>query len=192
MDGMQGVQETIETSGELTVLTERLIRELPPPRLLACPSMESISLEIKAPGFPASLFNPAGERPRIRLPGTPHLAQLPAKRPPAGIRRQDQQCRLLANSLRGRKRTSGTNWHCPADPPDVASISWQLGLIPPVPEDTARVAHAAFADGHPYLRLRDQLGTLFTLGACRRSSSAGPGRDARLGRRGSRAGIGRA
>ena len=30
MDGMEEVQETIETSGELIVLTERLIRELPP------------------------------------------------------------------------------------------------------------------------------------------------------------------
>jgi site-specific recombinase XerD len=30
MDGIEGVQETIETSGELTVLTEGLIRELPP------------------------------------------------------------------------------------------------------------------------------------------------------------------
>lgn len=31
----------------------------------------------------------------------------------------------------------------------------------PVPEETARVAHAAFPDGNVYLRLRDELGTLF-------------------------------
>jgi len=30
-----------------------------------------------------------------------------------------------------------------------------------VPEDTARVAHAAFPKGHPYLRLRDELGAIF-------------------------------
>jgi transposase len=31
----------------------------------------------------------------------------------------------------------------------------------PVPEETARVAHAAFPKGHPYLRLRDTCGALF-------------------------------
>src|SRR5690349_18610356 len=31
----------------------------------------------------------------------------------------------------------------------------------PVPDDTARVAHAAFPDGNVYLRLRDELGSLF-------------------------------
>jgi transposase len=33
--------------------------------------------------------------------------------------------------------------------------------ITPVPEDTARVAHAAFPKGHPYLTFRDALGTIF-------------------------------
>ncbi len=33
--------------------------------------------------------------------------------------------------------------------------------IGPVPEETARVAHAAFPKGHPCLRLRDTLGTLY-------------------------------
>jgi transposase len=33
--------------------------------------------------------------------------------------------------------------------------------IGPVPEQTARVAHAAFPKGHPYLTLRDHLGTVF-------------------------------
>lgn len=35
-------------------------------------------------------------------------------------------------------------------------------LIPPVPEITARAAHAAFPKGHRYLTLRDELGTIFT------------------------------
>lgn len=34
--------------------------------------------------------------------------------------------------------------------------------ISSVPDDTARVAHAVFAKGHPYLRLADELGPLFT------------------------------
>ena len=34
--------------------------------------------------------------------------------------------------------------------------------IGPVPDDTMRVAHAAFPKGHPYLTLADELGTLFT------------------------------
>jgi transposase len=33
--------------------------------------------------------------------------------------------------------------------------------VGPVPEDTARVAHALFPEGHPYLRLADELGDLF-------------------------------
>lgn len=36
--------------------------------------------------------------------------------------------------------------------------------IPPVPEDTARIARAAFRRGNPCLILRDRLGTLFTDG----------------------------
>jgi transposase len=34
-------------------------------------------------------------------------------------------------------------------------------VIAPVPEDTARVARAAFPKGHPYLTFRDALGTIF-------------------------------
>ena len=30
-----------------------------------------------------------------------------------------------------------------------------------IPEQTAHIAHAAFPKGHPYLTLRDQLGTIF-------------------------------
>ena len=34
-------------------------------------------------------------------------------------------------------------------------------VIAPVPEETARVARAAFPKGHPYLTFRDALGTIF-------------------------------
>src|SRR5256885_16017747 len=34
-------------------------------------------------------------------------------------------------------------------------------VIAPVPEETVRVARAAFPKGHPYLTLRDALGTIF-------------------------------
>src|SRR3954464_11186804 len=34
--------------------------------------------------------------------------------------------------------------------------------LPPVPNDTARVARAAFRRGNPYVLLRDGLGSLFT------------------------------
>src|SRR5262249_8639487 len=34
-------------------------------------------------------------------------------------------------------------------------------VVEPVPAETARVAHAAFPKGHPYLTFRDALGTFF-------------------------------
>lgn len=33
--------------------------------------------------------------------------------------------------------------------------------LPPVPEDTARIARAAFRRGNPYVLLRDRLGVVF-------------------------------
>ena len=33
--------------------------------------------------------------------------------------------------------------------------------LPPVPNDTARIARAAFRRGNPYVLLRDRLGTVF-------------------------------
>ena len=33
--------------------------------------------------------------------------------------------------------------------------------IPPVPDETARIARAAFPKGNPYLTLRDQVGIIF-------------------------------
>ena len=40
-------------------------------------------------------------------------------------------------------------------------MSLHTHIIAPVPEDTARVAHAAFPKGHPYLTFREALGTIF-------------------------------
>src|SRR5215510_1572930 len=40
-------------------------------------------------------------------------------------------------------------------------MSLRLHVIAPVPEETARVARAAFPKGNPYLILRDALGTIF-------------------------------
>ncbi len=40
-------------------------------------------------------------------------------------------------------------------------MSLQPCPVPAVPEHTARVAHAAFPKGNPYLKLRDELGTVF-------------------------------
>src|SRR5882672_2423817 len=40
-------------------------------------------------------------------------------------------------------------------------MSLHSHVIEPVPEETARVARAAFPKGHPYLTLRDALGTIF-------------------------------
>jgi transposase len=40
-------------------------------------------------------------------------------------------------------------------------MSLKTQPIPAIPEDTARVAHAAFPKGNSWLRLRDQLGTIY-------------------------------
>ena len=40
-------------------------------------------------------------------------------------------------------------------------MSIQPTPIDPVPDETRRVARAAFPKGNPYLTLRDQLGTIF-------------------------------
>src|SRR4051794_15683528 len=42
------------------------------------------------------------------------------------------------------------------------AMSLQPLIVQLVPEETARVARAAFAKGNPYLRLYDQLGPLYT------------------------------
>jgi transposase len=34
--------------------------------------------------------------------------------------------------------------------------------IPPIPEETARVAHAVFPRGNVFMQMRDTLGTLYT------------------------------
>ena len=33
--------------------------------------------------------------------------------------------------------------------------------IPPIPEETARVAHAVLSQGNTYMHMRDHLGTLY-------------------------------
>lgn len=42
-----------------------------------------------------------------------------------------------------------------------ACMSLKPESIQPVPEETARVARAVHLKGHPYLTLRDELGTIF-------------------------------
>lgn len=41
-------------------------------------------------------------------------------------------------------------------------MSLPLLPIDPVPEETARIAHAAFPKGSLYLTIRDELGTIYT------------------------------
>ncbi len=41
-------------------------------------------------------------------------------------------------------------------------MSLQPQAIPPIPEETARVAHALFPEGNRYMRLRDEVGTIYT------------------------------
>src|SRR3954465_8576590 len=40
-------------------------------------------------------------------------------------------------------------------------MSLKPAPIPPVPEETARIARAAFRKGNPLLKLRDELGAIF-------------------------------
>src|SRR5690348_15404389 len=41
-------------------------------------------------------------------------------------------------------------------------MSLQPQAIPPIPEETARVAHALFPSGNRYMHLRDEVGTIYT------------------------------
>src|SRR3954453_13479385 len=47
------------------------------------------------------------------------------------------------------------------DPPRRPAVSLKPSPIRPVPEETARVARAAFRKGNPLLKLRDDLGPIF-------------------------------
>ena len=40
-------------------------------------------------------------------------------------------------------------------------MSLQPQEIPPVPEETRRIAQAAFPEGNIYVRMRDEIGTIF-------------------------------
>src|SRR4051812_32512504 len=51
--------------------------------------------------------------------------------------------------------------YTPPPPPLGCPFSLPPGSPPPVPEQTAHVARAAFPKGNPYLQLRDELGTVF-------------------------------
>jgi transposase len=42
-----------------------------------------------------------------------------------------------------------------------AAMSMHPQPIAPVPEDTARVAHAAFPKGNMYMKIRDELGAIY-------------------------------
>jgi transposase len=48
-----------------------------------------------------------------------------------------------------------------SDPPRRPAVSLKPSPIRPVPEETARVARAAFRKGNPLLKLRDELGPIF-------------------------------
>src|SRR5215216_568570 len=71
---------------------------------------------------------------------------------------------LVANPAGRRGRGAVVAEWCPEccrltgrSPP----VSLHPGPVPPIPDDTARVARAAFPGGNPYLRMRDELGTIF-------------------------------
>src|SRR2546427_9751343 len=52
-------------------------------------------------------------------------------------------------------------WCLPPRSRRMSVMSLHPHVIAPVPEETARVARAAFPKGHPYLTFRDALGTVF-------------------------------
>src|SRR5437899_4572549 len=52
-------------------------------------------------------------------------------------------------------------WCLPPSSRRMSVMSLHPHVIAPVPEETARVARAAFPKGHPYLTFRDALGTVF-------------------------------
>jgi len=41
-------------------------------------------------------------------------------------------------------------------------VSLHPHTVDPIPQDTARIARAAFRRGSPFMRMRDEIGTLFT------------------------------
>src|SRR3954469_12226443 len=53
--------------------------------------------------------------------------------------------------------SGGVGWFPIRRPP----MSLRLQPLPPVPDDTARIAQAAFRRGNPYVLLRDRLGSVF-------------------------------
>ena len=52
-------------------------------------------------------------------------------------------------------------------------MSLRLQPLPPVPDDTARIAQAAFRRGNPYVLLRDRPGAVFAVNAAMAKSLDG-------------------
>jgi hypothetical protein len=106
------------------------------------------------------------QKPRIRLPSTPHLAQLPAKRPTAGIRQQYQKCGRAGNWHRARPykrhRRHNGNLHnimgyyqtLQSQPANAAS-----GSLSPASSDRASVSSDRSAQNDvPHQRITDAAG----------------------------------
>ncbi|EWY35625.1 transposase, partial [Skermanella stibiiresistens SB22] len=68
---------------------------------------------------------------------------------------------LLANSLRRRVEVRSALLRLANADPGRLTMSLKPMEIPPVPEETARVARAAFPKGTPFLRFRDELGVIY-------------------------------
>src|SRR5215216_792030 len=80
---------------------------------------------------------------------------------------------LLCLSCKGASEARGMASDAPRSLSCLPSLSQRISVlslhphvIAPVPEDTARVAHAAFPKGHPSLTVQDTLGTILQDEAC--------------------------
>src|SRR5205823_6930015 len=74
---------------------------------------------------------------------------------------------LLAKGDRGRRRRYGRIVSREQKMPRELlrrskPMSLQPQTIPPIPEETARVARALFPEGNRYMRLRDEVGSIYT------------------------------
>src|SRR6266511_3189963 len=67
----------------------------------------------------------------------------------------------LANPVGEPNRENRDTWGLPSPRPWRCPVSLRPDPIGPVPDETARVARAAFPKGSRYLRMRDVLGTIF-------------------------------
>src|SRR3954453_23822483 len=67
----------------------------------------------------------------------------------------------LANSLKRRVERKSVLLRLAKADSGRLTMSLKPMEIPPVPEETVRVARAAFPKGAPFLRLRDELGVIY-------------------------------